>query len=252
MEVMQNTVGLIEYLGTWRWLEADVIEARGGVVCKLAALPLLVDDAGKVLSPGEYAEGAPVFAGDRAAFDYMCALSRRDLQHRGFRDDRVATWEYKCEANYLLLQRVVRAADDHEYAMLRQRWDEVNRPKYVAKEWSAAQNEVLEIVEAAVSHADEESLQKSYRWLYVLGPPGSGKSAVLLETAIRMAKQGLRVLIVCPTGTNVYSFKSQLPDLGRVFGPGVVRKGLGVLGVGEGVGAGVWASLRRTLPAWTV
>ena len=44
------------------------------------------------------------------------------------------------------------------------------------------------------------------------GPPGSGKSALLLEAAVRCAGKGLRVLIVCPTGTNVYGFKRAIPE----------------------------------------
>ena len=54
-------------------------------------------------------------------------------------------------------------------------------------------------------------------FLYINGPPGSGKSAVLIELAIRAAKDSeLNVLIVCPTGSNVYSFKSQLPEFNGV------------------------------------
>ena len=60
--------------------------------------------------------------------------------------------------------------------------------------------------------ADEEK-RRHTRCLLVLGGPGSGKTAVLLEMAIRCAKAGLRVLIVCPTGQLVHSFKSQLPDV---------------------------------------
>ena len=47
---------------------------------------------------------------------------------------------------------------------------------------------------------------------------GHGKSheALLLEIAIRCAMAGLYVLIICPTGTNVYSFKSLLPEFAGV------------------------------------
>ena len=34
--------------------------------------------------------------------------------------------------------------------------------------------------------------------------------------AIKCASKGLNVLIVCPTGTNVYGFKSQLPEFDGV------------------------------------
>ena len=188
---------------------------------RVCALPLLVEDGGEPLGVGRYSEGMSVFGSDRDAYEYLVRLARRDLQYRGFRDERVICFEYKSEANFLLYRRVRAALDEHEYRMLRQSWDGVNRPKYAAKRWSDAQEEVLKVAEAAVSHDDEETLQKSYRWLYVQGPPGSGKSAILLEVAIRMAYKGLRVLIVCPTGTNVYSFKSQLPDFDGVDRIGV-------------------------------
>ena len=51
----------------------------------------------------------------------------------------------------------------------------------------------------------------SRRWLYIEAPPGSGKSAVLLELAI-WACQTMSVLIVCPTGNLVHHYKSKLPE----------------------------------------
>jgi hypothetical protein len=133
------------------------------------------------------------------------------------RDDRMASFQYKQEANFLLYKRVLACSDAQEYEMLRQSWDTLNRPKYEPKTWSEKQEEVLELVEKGVSYDDEEQKRQSHRWLYIKGPPGSGKSMLLLELAIRCAKKHqLRVLIVCPTGTNVYSFKSQLPDFDGV------------------------------------
>ena len=52
--------------------------------------------------------------------------------------------------------------------------------------------------------------------MFIQGPPGSGKTLLLLEIAIRCARMGLHVLIVCPTGTNVYVFRSQLPEFDGV------------------------------------
>ena len=68
-------------------------------------------------------------------------------------------------------------------------------------------------MEQAVPHEDEDQKLASRRWLYIKGRPGSGKSALLLEMAFRCAKKSPRVLIVCPTGTNVDGFKSQNPEL---------------------------------------
>ena len=113
----------------------------------------------------------------------------------------------------LLLLRVRSCADDAEYEMLRQQWDSVNRPQYQRRTWSPRQEEALGAVAYAVSLDDEEQKRQHQRCLFVSGGPGSGKSAVLLEMAVRSSKGGLRVLIVCPTGQLVHSFKSQLPDV---------------------------------------
>ena len=113
----------------------------------------------------------------------------------------------------LLLRRVRDSVDDAEYEMLRQRWDIVNRAQYVPRTWSPKQEDVLGAAAYALSLDDEEEKRQHQRYLYVKGGPGSGKSAVLLELAVRAAKAGNRVLIVCPTGQLVHSFKSQLPEV---------------------------------------
>ena len=136
----------------------------------------------------------------------------RDLKYRGFRDDRITTFTYRTEALFHLYQNVRDCQDEHEYALLRQRWDSVTRPSYQQRVWSEKQQEALDLVQEATSYDDEEAKSSSRRWLFIKGRPGSGKSLVLLEMAIRCAKKGLRVLMVCPTGTNVYGFKSQIPE----------------------------------------
>ena len=64
---------------------------------------------------------------------------------------------------------------------------------------------------------DDEEVKKTIRrFLYVKGKPGSGKTAVLIEGAVRAAKDGLTVLIVCPTGALVCSLKELLPEFDGV------------------------------------
>ena len=216
LDSMQNFAGMLEYLSSWVWRSEEVIESRSGCLISTAALPLLLDDRGEPRRLGPYAAGDPVFANEREAYAYLLELASRDLQYRGFRDDRVANFARKQEASMLLLQRVRHCADDAEYEMLRQQWDSVNRPQYQRRTWSPRQEEALGAVAYAVSLDDEEQKRQHARCLFVSGGPGSGKSAVLLEMAIRSAKGGLRVLIVCPTGQLVHSFKCQLPEVDGV------------------------------------
>ena len=210
---MQNFAGMLEYLSSWHWgTDSGIIIAADAYEFHEKALPLRVDDVGAIMRIGAQRPGELVFPDVEHAHDYMVSLAKRDLQYRGFRDDRVSTFEYKQQANYLLFKKVRDCSDKHEYECLRQSWDTVNRPKYVNKVWSKTQLDALAVVEKAVSHDDEEARRNSYRWLYVKGAPGSGKSAVIMESAMRLCKT-MKVLIVCPTGFLVFAFKSRLPDI---------------------------------------
>jgi hypothetical protein len=111
---------------------------------------------------------------------------------------------------------VQRCADEAEYELLRQEWAHMNRPKYRDLRWSPEQQTALSRISELLSIDDEHEKLLHRRWLYVDGPPGSGKSALILEAAIRAIKASMRVLIVCPTGTLVHFFKSQLPEVDGV------------------------------------
>jgi hypothetical protein len=78
-------------------------------------------------------------------------------------------------------------------------------------ELESEQARAIELVKLGLSYEDEEARLNSKRFLYINGPPGSGKSAVLLELAI-WASQTMEVLIICPTGFLVHQYKSRLPD----------------------------------------
>ena len=118
----------------------------------------------------------------------------------------------------MLYEHICACSDEFSLEMYRQSWDRIHRPQYASKTWSPEQCEVLKRVSDAVSFDDEEERRRSSRFLYVQGAPGSGKSAVMLESAIRSAKMGLTVLIVCPTGALVTTLKLELPDF-----PGIDR-----------------------------
>ena len=212
LESQINLVGVLEYMTSWVWSENEgVIDCAGGAF-KMKALPLYVDELGNGCSNlGTPEAGKSVFQDDAAAFSYLLALASRDLEYRGFREDRVETFKLKHRANFLLQSYVKRANNQHALESLRQQWDQLNRPKYEDKTWSAEQLDAINRAKAGVSHEDEHSRANSYRFLYISGPPGSGKSAVILYLAI-WASQTMEVLIICPTGFLVHQYKSKIPD----------------------------------------
>ena len=215
LKSMQNFVGMLEYMATWRWSGPGVLEARDGIKFAETALPFLVDDMGKVQKL-PYREGQHVFESDRQAFGYILEVAKRDLQYYGRKDERMTCFGYKQQANFLLMEKVRQCADDLEYERLRQHWDTVNRPKYVDFKWSPKQYEAIKLIDERLAYDDEEEKAQSKRFMYIAGAPGSGKSAVILEAAIRAARNGMRVLIVCPTGQLVHAFKSKLPEFDGV------------------------------------
>ena len=213
LRVMKNFAGALEYLCGWRWHESpDVIQTDSGGRFHLRALPLLIDEQDQLYNLGEQTATQPVFHSEAAAFKYLSHLARRDLQYRGFRDNRISTFLYKQEALFLLFRKIKNCADAHEYQLLQQSWDTITRPPHKFLKWGIKQQEVLDTVAQGYSYDDEETKHKSNRFLYINGKPGSGKSAVLIECALRACKH-VKVLIICPTGVLVHSFKSKLPDM---------------------------------------
>ena len=92
--------------------------ANGAAVFHVKALPFIIDDNGDIISVAPYVAGQPVFTTSRLAFQFLMNFATRDLKYRGFRDDRLASFEYKQEANFLLYVRVL-TADSQEYELLR-------------------------------------------------------------------------------------------------------------------------------------
>ena len=211
---MQNFAGMLEYLCAWRWSqEPGIVRTADGCIFRVTALPFLVDDMGDIMPVAVYAAEQPVFSSDFVAFKYVLSLAKRDLQYRGMRDDRISCFHWKQDANFLLYSQVKSCTDEHEYKCLQQQWDTVNRPKYQSLSWSAKQNEALALMKKGVSLDDEDERCNSRRWLYLAGSPGCGKSAVLLEIALWACKAGYFVLIICPTGFQVHSYKARLPEI---------------------------------------
>ena len=91
---MQNFAGMLEYLCSWVWRAEGIVESSGGCLVSTGSLPFLIDDAGQPLHLGEYVAGRSVFTTEAEAYNYILDIAARDLQYRGFRDDRVANFRH--------------------------------------------------------------------------------------------------------------------------------------------------------------
>ena len=152
---------------SWKWSsDLHVIVSLEMGLFRADALPLRIDDCGEIVSLGASPSvGESVFKSHREAFDYMLSLAQRDLQYRGYRDERLRCFSHKQEANFLLFQSVLSCDNAAEYERLRQAWDTVHRPPYKQLSWSPEQQEGIARVKQGVSYDDEEQRRNSYRWL---------------------------------------------------------------------------------------
>ena len=128
-------------------------------------MPLLLTEENEVWDLGQGEPADSVFTSERAAFVCITALAKRDLQYRGFRDERVPSFQYKQEALYLLFGRVRRCTDDHEFEMYRQSWDSLVYASYKPKEWHPKQQEALDRIRERTTIDDEEVKKTTRRFL---------------------------------------------------------------------------------------
>ena len=116
---MTNFVGMLDYVLGWKWhSETSLVTAAGSIV-SLQALPLVLgvlDSELFSLPRGE--DGSQVFSGTAQAYEYLYTLASRDLEYRGFSEERVASFFCKQGANLLLYQRVQACDDDDEYPVV--------------------------------------------------------------------------------------------------------------------------------------
>ncbi len=84
---------MLEYLCSWVWRAEDIEENSGGCLVSTSSLPFLID-VGEPLPLGEYVAGRSVFAPEAESCNFIMDIAARDLQYRGFRNDRVANFRH--------------------------------------------------------------------------------------------------------------------------------------------------------------
>ena len=134
------------------------------------------------------------------AADYLRCCCVADLATRS-KSARRRTFEHRIEALGLLYCHVTEPdAGDAQRAARVAQWERNYTRTLVAPPWSHEQSLALHAIASALGAADANAVRLSERFLYLRGEPGSGKTDVILHAALDAAAQGLRVLILCPTG----------------------------------------------------
>ena len=166
------------------------------------------------LFSGEFVAGAPVFPTRLRAFQYFSTVILSDLDCRA-RCGRRLSLAHHLHALFLLDGYVSADGDEIEAARRRSQWDAAAAPLLAPPHWSQEQVEALQLIEQGLSVCDANCRQDD-RMLSLSGVPGSGKSEVLVHSAIRAVAQHMRVLILCPTGALVHRYRERFPESDKI------------------------------------
>ena len=98
---------------------------------------------------------------------------------------------------------------------LKEKWSRTQEKKLEERAWSPQQETALAAIREGVNVVDANQVQLANRFLFLRGQPGSGKSEVLVHAAVNAAAAGCHVLVLCPTGTLVHSYRDKLPESER-------------------------------------
>ena len=80
------------------------------------------------------------------------------------------------------------------------------------RQWSPQQQRLLDSVDALLLQDDANGHNSNARNIFVTGCPGTGKTEVLIECALRAARSGAKVLIACPTALLQDTYNMRMPN----------------------------------------
>jgi hypothetical protein len=211
-EILQYTkffVGAMNYLADLRWCyETDrerlVVQGRNGARYSCDAFPELLP-----AEHGPDVHGKAVFGArpeDRLQYLQLCfgfELANRTSKSRR------ETFAHRLKALAKLCDYIEREPGARAQKLAQ--WNRVHRVVLQARVWSEGQASVLSALRAATQVADANVARVRSQYLFLQGEPGSGKSEVFVHAAVEAAAADLHVLILCPTGTLVHSYRDRLP-----------------------------------------
>ena len=140
---------------------------------------------------------------DKTTFDYLLERMQSELTLRGAKEDRKRTFEYRLKSMRLFLQHFEQGNINLE------EWSTKKPTELPHRIWSIEQQSFLSAVEKGLSVSDANI--SGDRFLFLSGEPGSGKTEAIIYAAARAAQTGGKVLIGCPTGSLVSTYRDRLP-----------------------------------------
>ena len=126
-----------------------------------------------------------------------------ELKLRGINADRISTFKAKVEATNILLLHIRDGLEDAGF------WTASSLPSGPRRQWSPEQQAVLNWVKNRLRIDD--AADASNRVLQVSGPPGTGKTEVVIAAAQLALRDDCRVLIVGSIGLLVAMYRLRLP-----------------------------------------
>ena len=132
-----------------------------------------------------------------------------DLELRGIGKSRIRTFCARVRASKLLLDASA-LPRGHENFVDPASWSAKDWRRLPRREWSEEQGQVIQAVEEGLM-ANDANISAKDRWLFVEGGPGTGKTEVVIHIAMAAAQRGERVLIACPVGALVDTYRARMP-----------------------------------------
>ena len=209
MDYTKYFVGAMRYLRSLTWFYEPesarfTVAGRGGERYLCDAFP------GKLPVPADPCyHRLPLFASDSAAFDYLFGCFAPELANR-VKEGRRETFKCRLYALAALYNYI-----EEDPSIRRQKlaeWNKVHSPIMTARKWSPGQQEAMDAIRAALRVSDANAVKTALRHLNLCGEPGAGKSEVIVHAAVEAATDGYNVLVLCPTGSLVASYRDRFPQ----------------------------------------
>ena len=150
--------------------------------------------------------GSRIFRKRFDALLYIERLAYADMECRSIKPDRIQSSCQRIRASFYLAYGICLS----EHRELWKRFPSGTIDESLPP--SADQQEAIRFFVSAVSIADADQHFTSARRLFLVGEPGSGKTEVFIRFCAFAIKNQLRVLILCPTGQLVASYRQKLPE----------------------------------------